>query len=159
MHETIVLFNIIIEDYPETRDRLAPNSSSVLNPDFENAIVKIQSRRMSELTLNESKAVKCLNQASQTDSNNAESAQSDDLSFAARALKRARLEVNQNDGYKNLKFFLPTSNIYERLFSVTGFALRYNRRSMLPVNLEQKIFLDINAGLCVIADVDAALNK
>ncbi len=57
--------------------------------------------------------MECLIQASQTDSSNAGSAQSDDLSFAARALKRARLEVNQNDGYKNLKFLLPTSNICE----------------------------------------------
>ncbi len=47
LHETRVLFNSIIEEYPETRDRLAPDSSLVLNPDFENAIVRIQSGRMS----------------------------------------------------------------------------------------------------------------
>ncbi len=104
LHETRVLFNSTIEEYPETRDRLAPDSSLVLNSDFANAIVKIQSRRMSELTLNESKAVKCLKQASHVDSSNAESVQSDGLSFAVRALKRAMMELNENGGYKNLKF-------------------------------------------------------
>lgn len=67
------------------------------------------------------------------------------LSLAARALKKRR--IGPEDHYMDTRFIIPTSNICERLFSKTGYALSDRRKRLLPQNFEQQVFLHANAHL------------
>ncbi len=87
-----------------------------------------------------------------------ESSDSGDLSFAAREIKTARMKVSFDAGYIGTSFLLPTTNICERLFSVSGNALNNNHRNVLPTNLEQKIFSHMNSNLWGVQDVDAIVD-
>ncbi len=55
--------------------------------------------------------------------------------------------------YMDTRFILPTSNVFERLFSVAGYALGDRRGRMLLSNFEEQIFLHINKELWGIEDV------
>ena len=156
--EVRVLFGSIIETYPSTATRLASDASIVFNPEFESSLVKIQSGKSSELTSAELDAVKCLKQTPTGEIDPVESEPVDDFSFAARVLKRAKLNFTERYGYMNTRFLLLTSNICERLFAVTGNTLTNNRKRVLPASLEQQILLHINADLWGIHDVDEIVN-
>ena len=45
------------------------------------------------------------------------------------------------------RFILPTSNICERLFSKVGNALNDRQVAIAPVNLESRVFLNVNRDL------------
>ena len=159
LSEVRVLFDSIITAYPSTIGRLSTNSPIVSNPDFEKGIVKIQTGRSTELTLNESIAVSSLNLNIRETVELVDNVNEENMSFAMRALKRARLTSAPSDKYVNTRFLLPTSNICERLFSVAGKTLSDNRKSILPSNLEQQIFLNANSDLWGLKDVNSVLDS
>ncbi len=51
------------------------------------------------------------------------------------------------------RFILPTSNDCERVFSKVGYLLNDLRKSVLPMNLESQIFLNVDNDLWSGADM------
>ena len=47
-------------------------------------------------------------------------------------------------GYMDSRFLLPTSNMVERFFSLTGFTLTDYRQRLTPANFEMQLFLKLN---------------
>ena len=67
--------------------------------------------------------------------------------MAAILQKVKRAKVESKSPYIDLRFIRPTSNICERLFSLSKLALPDNRKRLLPANLEMQIFLKLNRHL------------
>ena len=117
--EVRVLFDGMIEKYPEIQSRLSPTTNILYDVAFESGIVKIQDQKMSQLTEDEKNAVgkMCASTA------NATVVEKDDCAtFAGRFLKRGRIEPIEGTNI-GTRFLTPTSNICERLFSKAGYAL------------------------------------
>ncbi len=60
--------------------------------------------------------------------------------------------------YMDLRFVTPTSNMCERLFSISGYALDNRRRGIIPANFEKQMFLHANSHVWGIDGVNAAVN-
>jgi hypothetical protein len=69
----------------------------------------------------------------------------DEMQAILQNIKRAK--VMRSSTYIDCRFIRPTSNVCERLFSLSKFALPDNRKSLLPENLEMQLFLKMNAEL------------
>ena len=67
--------------------------------------------------------------------------QTDD--FAGNVLAKKKKDTKQMK-YIPCSFILPTSNHLERFFSAAGFASNDYRKSTLPMNLEEQLFLRFN---------------
>lgn len=66
------------------------------------------------------------------------------ISLAEIALKRHLLNSTAAPSeYMDLRFLLPTSNIFERLFSKSGFVLNDLRKGILPCQIESQMFLHV----------------
>ena len=68
------------------------------------------------------------------------------LLFAERAMRR-RKNIDVTNQYLDTRFLVPTSNVYERLFSQVGYTLSSRRKGITPLNLESQIFLYLNGDL------------
>ena len=68
--------------------------------------------------------------------------QNDDKSYAESLLDQKRRKPMSH--YGDLKWIPPTSNLAERLFSRVKYVFNDHRKSLLPVNLESRIFLCVN---------------
>ncbi len=79
------------------------------------------------------------------------------LSYAERKLKKQKLGISEDDGYMDVRFLIPTSNICERLFSQAGFCLNERRLATLPINAESQMFLRLNMNLWNIDTVNEIL--
>ena len=66
------------------------------------------------------------------------------LSLADRALPTAKNKKEINYEYQPMEWLNPTSNVVEWLFSRAKKVLSDHRMSMLPLNLEETPFLNIN---------------
>lgn len=153
--EARVLFDGVIEKYPNSKRRLGPDSNIIENKRFESAIVKIQQNREEELTLAEKRAVAHLKKE---EGQSSSEVPQESLSFAQRLLKKRRVDNQKSsDGYVDMRFILPTSNLCERLFSIAGYAMSDRRKNMLPANFESQLFLHINARLWGIQEVHEIL--
>ena len=63
----------------------------------------------------------------------------------AKFMKRRTLTKAEHDnGYIETRFLLPTSNLVERFFSVSGLAYDDFRQNMTTMNLEMQLFLKTN---------------
>ena len=60
--------------------------------------------------------------------------------------------------FQNTNYVLPTSNIYERLFSKSGYCLNSRRRRVFPRDLEPQIFLHANEKYWKISDISEVLS-
>ncbi|ETV78796.1 hypothetical protein H257_07626 [Aphanomyces astaci] len=68
------------------------------------------------------------------------------MSMAARGLNRRKL-LQARSNYLDCHFLRPTSNVCERLFSVTKWAMTDRHRSVLPSNLEEQLLIHCNSFL------------
>jgi hypothetical protein len=81
-------------------------------------------------------------------------------SLADKAFKKQRLEKQGSPSeYLDLRFFIPTSNICEQLFSQAGFCFNNQRMSVLPIHAEPQMFLHLNMDLSNIDKVKDILAK
>lgn len=145
------MFDAVIEEFPETTDRLTSSAEIVHSPLFESAVVKVQRGNSSALSREERAMLSSLELV-----RSGESSESDDrLSFAQRALKRQKTFGRaRTQNYMDSRFLLPTSNICERLFSKAGHVLTDRRKGLSPVNLESQIFLHLNNDLWGTRDIN-----
>lgn len=59
--------------------------------------------------------------------------------------------------YVDMRFIVSTSNICDRLLSITGYALNDLRKAVLPANIEMKLFLHANPPLWDLLNVHEIL--
>ena len=144
------MFDAVIEEFPETTDRLTSSAAIVHSPLLESGIVKVQRGKNGALSREERSVLFPFELAC-----NATSTEGDDcLSFAQRALKRQKMAGWDNsNNYMDTRFLLPTSNICERLFSKCGHVLTNRRKGLMPANLESQIFLHFNRDLWNTKDI------
>ena len=119
----------------------APIASIVPKPTFEKAVVKIQSGLEEQLSAAEKDKVSMLREnveesASQSDS-------SSTVTMAERLLKKRKTEVTRNQ-YTNCDFILGSVAEVERLWSISKYVFRENRRSLTPQLFEAVMFLKVN---------------
>ena len=135
------LFDKVLEDYPEMVTYLGTNAKIIHSPKFESAIVKIQEKMHDTLDDEELAAVAVLKKEvilTQTRSDEQENS-------VAEFMKRRKMTKAEHDnGYVETRFLLPTSNLLERFFSVSGLAYDDFRQNMTPMNLEMQLFLKTN---------------
>ena len=134
-------FDKVLEDYPEMVTYLGTNAKIVHSPKFESAIVTIQEKMHDTLDDEELAAVAVLKKEvilTQTRSDEQENS-------VAEFMKRRKMTKAEHDnGYIETRFLLPTSNLVERFFSVSGLAYDDFRQNMTPMNLEMQLFLKTN---------------
>ena len=58
-----------------------------------------------------------------------------------------------SDTYVGTRYIIPTSNDCERLFSKVGYLLNDRRKSVLPIDLEAQLFLNVNNDLWTNKDI------
>ena len=126
------------ENFDRNKKYIHKNCAIAKNNSFENAIVKLQSGDECALNVNENLACKKLRRTSDIE---CEFPQTDD--FAGNVLAKKKKDTKQMK-YIPCSFILPTSNHLERFFSAAGFASNDYRKSTLPMNLEEQLFLRFN---------------
>ncbi|RLN99162.1 hypothetical protein DYB28_009074 [Aphanomyces astaci] len=107
-----MLFDEVLVQYPGAEVRLGPDASVVEDPTFESGVVKVLQHMEAYV------------------------GDTDSMSMAARALKRRKL-LQARSNYLDCRFLRPTSNMCERLFSMTKWAMTDRRRSVLRSNFEE----------------------
>ena len=127
-----------VENFDRNKKYIHNNCAIAKNNSFENAIVKLQSGDECALNVNENLACKKLRRTSDIE---CEFPQTDD--FAGNVLAKKKKDTKQMK-YIPCSFILPTSNHLERFFSAAGFASNDYRKSTLPMNLEEQLFLRFN---------------
>ena len=131
----------IIAKISDIMIKLGTNAKIIHSPKFESAIVKIQEKMHDTLDDEELAAVAVLKKEvilTQTRSDEQENS-------VAEFMKRRKMTKAEHDnGYIETRFLLPTSNLLERFFSVSGLAYDDFRQNMTPMNLEMQLFLKTN---------------
>lgn len=139
-----LIFDAVIENFPETSERLKPDATIVQSVTFEAAIVKVQLGYQAALDRQEKASIERFS----VQSVHSDNSEDDELSFADRALKRQKRSISgETTSYGDMRFLLPTSNVCERLFSKAGHVLNDRRKGLLPANLECQLFLHMNRDL------------
>ena len=122
-----------------TNSHLGENAEIILNKSFVSALQKILNNRQSNLTAEELLSVSGL----QVTRNALEETVEEELSMAARALKRQCISQNVSN-FLDVRFIVPTSNMCERLFSEAGHGLNSRRMHTILSNFESQMFLHTN---------------
>ena len=137
-----MLFDAVISKFPDIDGEryLTTHADIVHSKHFENGIWKIQGGKEKDLKVQEKIACKELrvvrNAVVHVVEHEAE------LDFASEVLsKRARVEKTE---FMDTRYLLPTSNICERYFSLSGLAFSDLRKRTSPVHLEEQLFLKLN---------------
>ena len=110
---------------------------------FEKGIVKNTNGAELSSNVSETLAMKKLRKCADIDKVELDQQNETPIDFATEVLKKRRLDVN-TEKYVDCSFLMPTSNHIERLFSAAGNAYNDLRKNILPVRLEQQIFLVYN---------------
>jgi hypothetical protein len=153
LNDVRILFDGVIEEYPETLERLSENADIIHDALFESAVVKILNKKAAELSFPEKEKVCMLKVATIREADQVKDVHSESMSFAERALKRSRF-MGIADQYLNLSFLRPRSNMCERLFSIAGYAYSDRRQSTYSSNFGSQIFLHINSAFWSIDEVN-----
>lgn len=142
--EARALIEEVISRYRSSAERLGTEVIIAENKVFESAIFKIQSNNEKDVSVIEARCVKgillkeSLEAIVPCDFNKP-------TSLPENVLKRMQSsEVMMESKSMELRFILSTTNICERLFSMTGFAFSYCCQRFLPSNLEGQMYLHIN---------------
>lgn len=146
-----ILFDGVISLFPQTEQRLSAKAKIIHQPNFESALSKLQNGAISSLSAAERLEVKRLKRDASSSSQ--QTNDGPDESFAASLLKRSKRNSTNND-YTDCRYILPTSNLCERLFSKAGYVHSDRRKRILPLHLEQQIFLHVNSDLWSISDLN-----
>ena len=141
-----ILFDHITKEYPLMKKYLASDAGIVHSPTFEKAVIKIQNEKTTQLSDDETDAIVIL-KLEQSESAATVADGEDDFASTILKKRRSELKGDTSSGYLNTKFLLPTSNLVERFFSTAKMTFNDHRQSLLPVNLEEQLFLKINARL------------
>ncbi|KAE9341381.1 hypothetical protein PF008_g10647 [Phytophthora fragariae] len=138
-----LLFDHVLEHYPETSRYLAPDAAVVKYPAFENGIVKVQNKD-SRLSRQERAALARLLRP--TTAPTVAAPEPSRESFADAALNRGagRNGTRSDQPPVDLSWIPATSNDVERLFSRAGLVFSSLRRAMAPTTLETILFLNYN---------------
>lgn len=154
IYQVRILFDKAIQLFDSLSEHCSSKSAIVCDPVFESAICKIQRNQINrdplKLSPGEAKSVAHLtvdqsSNGGESDHSENQSAMMDDISEILRSVKRARVIADSK--YVDCRFIRPTSNMCERLFSISKQVLTDSRKSLLPVNLETQIFLKLNRHL------------
>ena len=157
LHMCVVrdLFDAGIERFPQLGTHCAATSDIVSDPDFESTVVALQRAQLqgAEVQLNDAQeqAVANLLKPDAVDEDGGAEEKEEDLedtsfSAAIKRIKGQRFNRGAREGakYLDLRFIRPTTNRCERSFSKSGWAYNSRRQNMLPVSLEQQLFLHFN---------------
>ena len=138
MNDVRALFDGLMALHPQMEVNLSPRAHVVENPDFENAVVKLQ--RGDVLSARDKAALQRFKLTSRV----APLEQDDQASFAQQILKKARAE-KKSESYDDILMWLPpTSNAVERFFSTATLVLSPLRQNITPMTLEATLFLKLN---------------
>lgn len=154
-------FEILLKNYPNLQSHISRKSKVIVNPAFENAIIKIQSKKEDELTDEEEESVSRFRKDDFTISNNETTANIsnsndiDNFLYQVSNVKKQRLEPKSK--YCDLSWIpATTTNIVERFFSNAKLTLTDSRKSILPQKLEMML-LKMNPSLWNASLVSVAL--
>ena len=152
--------DVAIQAFPKLSEHCGPESRIVADPEFENAVVKIQMAQQcnEQLALNRAQELCVQHLKKPLDNPGVEEIQPQpqptDLQALMKKIKKRKMEASSSSGcssstssYIDVRFIRPTSNKCERQFSVAGFAFTKNRQGLLPINLEMQLFLNANQHL------------
>ena len=148
-------------------DDLRPNSSHVMNPNFESAIVKIIRGDAGTLTVAESyearifkKPRTLLVEETSVATSSSQLPPSLEDRIHQIATKQPRLQQGVADGeYIDLSWIPSTSDVVERLFSKAKYILTDHRASMHPKTLEAILMLKENRSLWSAVLMDRGMRK
>ena len=132
------LFDSLIEKFPVLDSYHSKNGEIVAHKKLENGLVAIIDSKTNELTPEETSSVKdfrCKIMAYRTTTSTS--------NFAEELLQAKRLKTSGGD-YQNINWLTPTSNVCERLFSISKLTQGYLRQNMTPMHLERSVFLFVN---------------
>lgn len=131
------------------------DAAIVIQANVESALVKSLEQKLDSMTDIEKESFKHLEKCA----TEAPVETADDLTLAERDLKKRRtlLESAPDEGYIDVRFILPTSNICETIFSKPGYALYARRRGIPPANFRAQMLLHINADHWGISDINNVL--
>lgn len=133
------LFNCTMEDYPVSPEGLSSTTFIIKDAIFDSRTVKLPSKNIVPLLHEE---LNCLNVSEIPGCEDI--IETNLLSYDERTLKRQKLYTLNDRKLVDLRFLLLISNIFERLFSKIGYYFTDHRMSIIPVNLESKVFLHFN---------------
>jgi hypothetical protein len=153
MADVRIIFDSLIDEYSSLRKYLDKNADIVENPNFENALVKLQNDDSDILTLAERDCVDFLKLPSITPryeerflipelALKSEAQESPD--FVSRVMSK---KVKRTDEYQDCRFIPPTSAEVERLFSKAKNILTAKRKALCSENVEMLMFLRANRRL------------
>lgn len=132
------LFDAVIDDFPQTVNRVSVNAGIVFSSAFESAAVKLQIDNVSGFSRKERNSLHTLK-----NSTDAECVERYFQIFFVQCvlnLQKLMLEVSE-EKYIDTRFILPRSHVCERLFSTVGYGLTERQNRLTPTNLESQIFL------------------
>lgn len=141
--EVRLVFDAIIDDYPEMDEYLDSNANIVNNPDFENGLFKIMSKEIASMSSAEKRATSRLKNPESPNIHSTSDTQ-EEGGYYEQLLKRRRLSSETSDQYLDCSFCVATSNTVERLFSACKHVLTDERKCMSPIMFKALIFLKIN---------------
>ena len=157
LYEVRDYLDAAIQEFPELASHCSETSNIVCDPEFETAVVKVQRSQMEgdalSLSRSEKNAVKHLLKPQELAPRAVIEEEEDDnqgLMAAIRRLKKRKTSDSDScmaSNYIDLRFIRPTTNICERMFSVSGFTFCKTRQGLLPSNLEMQLFLKGNEHL------------
>ena len=154
MNEVRLVFDKAISSYDCLEEHCSTTASIVCDPLFESAVCKILNHQVLneplQLTMFEARCVEHLKiqQGSgifhQQDSIS-DADDMDELTVLMKTVKRQK--VQSPSRYIDCRFIRPTSNMCERLFSISKAAMPDSRKALHPANLEMQLFLKMNGHL------------
>ena len=137
----------LAEKYPSTESKLGPNFTDYLWRSFESAIVKVQSNKEPNLSVEEKTSLEAflvdllIGEVAQAEVGKVDSYEG--------LVKRARQEIPVivMTKYINTAFVKPDTNVCERLFSLSRKVWREDRKSMTQAHFKLVMFLKYNREL------------
>jgi hypothetical protein len=157
MNEARALLDDLVERFSTMVSHLAPDAAIVLNPDFENGVVKVLDGELNQLTVDERRALAPFERATvvATAAPRA-SVEPSGVALDVLRAKRARVADRVIMEYEDLRCILPTSNIVERVFSKAKLVYSPQRQRLSPETLEIIMFLGANRAFWDVRTVEEA---
>ena len=152
-------FDMVVQDHPSTRGRLAADAEIVQCKNFEDAVVLIQRQQSHSLTSAQRAAVSMLKRGSVYKASGVHGGEDSGTVSRKRSIvdrvykRRKQLAAGSGVGYIDTRFIVPTSNMVESFFSKAGRAVTPHMLDLLPIQLEGQMFLYANADVWNIDDL------
>jgi hypothetical protein len=144
--EVRVLFDKLIFEYPIMKLHLSTEASIVKYPAFENGIVKIQNQQEHLLDIEERKSLEIFLKNNAV-SCKTETSHEGELDFAGSILQSRKSRKIAESSYIDLGYIAPTSNMVERLFSVSKDIITDKRKTLKMESVDLIMFLKANRQL------------